>query len=1190
MPNTHFSHQLAEALFAEAGDALFLFDPDSDQLLDVNAVAERLTGYPRRELLRLPATYLFRFGGQGGMQRLRRAAHKTEVFHAQDGFFLRTNRDGVWVPVNLTLSRLHVRPKTLGLITARDVSEQREAHARLEKAEQARAAAEHRYRLLLESSGEGIYGIDLRGRCTFINRAAAHMLGYHPDEVLGQDMHALIHHRRPDGTPYPVEDCPIFRAFREGRGCHVESEVLWRRDGTPFPAEYSCRPLVDAGVMRGAVVTFLDISDRKRAEEALAREHNLLRTLMDHLPGYVFVKDAQSRFVTTNAAHLRTLGVRDREDVVGKTDFNFFPRELAEQYYADEQAIVRTGQPLLAREESTVDPAGGTHWMLTTKVPLRDGRGEVIGLVGMCQDITERKRAEEALRASEEQYRCLAEATPQIVWTTRADGWLEYVNRRWTEYTGLTLDQSQGSGWTAAIHREDRQTCIDTWLRAALGGEPFEVAYRLRRASDGAYRWHLNRGVPMRDAAGRVVRWYGTCTDIHDQQLTAEALRQAKEAAEAANRAKSEFLANMSHEIRTPMNGILGMTELALGTDLTSEQRDYLDMVKASADALLAVINDILDFSKIEARKLQLDAVEFSLRDCLGDTLKGLAVRAQEKGLELACDVPPDVPDGVVGDPVRLRQVLLNLVGNAIKFTDEGEVVVVVRPAIGPMGPMGPIGPMAPDTALHFEVRDTGIGIPTEKQALIFEAFAQADTSTTRKYGGTGLGLTISSHLIGLMGGRIWVESTPGQGSTFHFTARFGLAPAPRPAPALSLDDLPVLVVDDNATNRRILEEMLGNWRMRPALATSGEAALAALRQAAAAGEPFPLVLLDAHMPGLDGFSVADMILHSPELAGTIIVILTSAGLPGDAAHCRELGIAASVMKPFKQSELLDAILTALDRSVRGVAPRAAAERPPPRAAGRALRILLAEDNVVNQKLAVRLLEKQGHSVTVAGNGREALVALTAEPFDLVLMDVQMPEMDGLEATAQIRRAEQGSGRHVPIVAMTAHAMKGDRERCLAAGMDGYVSKPIQPGELFEAVDRLAFPADRDRPDTSAQAPPEVLDTAEVLERVGGDVELLRELVRVFLDTWPRQVAEMRAALGQRDSPALARVAHTLKGTAGTLGARAAYVAAQRLEAALREGGVTEAEAAFAALEEALARLQPALVALAEEGGGPQGL
>ncbi len=688
MPNTHFSHQLAEALFAEAGDALFLFDPDSDQLLDVNAVAERLTGYPRRELLRLPATYLFRFGGQGGMQRLRRAAHKTEVFHAQDGFFLRTNRDGVWVPVNLTLSRLHVRPKTLGLITARDVSEQREAHDRLEKAEQARAAAEHRYRLLLESSGEGIYGIDLRGRCTFINRAAAHMLGYHPDEVLGQDMHALIHHRRPDGTPYPVEDCPIFRAFREGRGCHVESEVLWRRDGTPFPAEYSCRPLVDAGVMRGAVVTFLDISDRKRAEEALAREHNLLRTLMDHLPGYVFVKDAQSRFVTTNAAHLRTLGVRDREDVVGKTDFNFFPRELAEQYYADEQAIVRTGQPLLAREESTVDPAGGTHWMLTTKVPLRDGRGEVIGLVGMCQDITERKRAEEALRASEEQYRCLAEATPQIVWTTRADGWLEYVNRRWTEYTGLTLDQSQGSGWTAAIHREDRQTCIDTWLRAALGGEPFEVAYRLRRASDGAYRWHLNRGVPMRDAAGRVVRWYGTCTDIHDQQLTAEALRQAKEAAEAANRAKSEFLANMSHEIRTPMNGILGMTELALGTDLTSEQRDYLDMVKASADALLAVINDILDFSKIEARKLQLDAVEFSLRDCLGDTLKGLAVRAQEKGLELACDVPPDVPDGVVGDPVRLRQVLLNLVGNAIKFTDEGEVVVVVRPAIGPMGPM----------------------------------------------------------------------------------------------------------------------------------------------------------------------------------------------------------------------------------------------------------------------------------------------------------------------------------------------------------------------------------------------------------------------------------------------------------------------------------------------------------------------
>jgi PAS domain S-box-containing protein len=1357
--NTHFTHQLAEALFGEAGDALFLFDPDSDQLLDVNAVAERLSGFPRPQLLRLPATYLFRFGGKGGMQRLRQAAHKTEVFHSQEGFFLRTNQDGVWVPVNLTMSRLHVRPRTLALITARDVREQREAFARCEKAEaqlrrvlasvsdclwaaeivggrwhygyfspvverltgrpadfflgdvrhwrgalhpedrprwdqalarmsagqsvqeeyrvvwpdgrvrwlrdsvrvsregpagqaarlrldgvltdvserkqaeQAQAAAEHRYRLLLESSGEGIYGIDLQGRCTFLNRAAAHMLGYDADEVLGQDMHALIHHHRPDGTPYPVEECPIYRAFREGRGCHVETEVLWRRDGTPFPAEYSSRPLVDAGVIRGAVVNFLDISDRKRAEEALARERNLLRTLMDHLPDHVFVKDAESRFVTANVATLRTLRAASLEQVLGRTDRDFLPAELAEQYYADEQAVVRSGEPLYNREEQVIDAAGRRRWLLTTKLPLRDGRGAVVGLVGISHDITERRQAEEerarllereraaraeaeaalrardeslqALRVSEEQYRALAEATPQVVWTTRADGWIEYVNRRWLEYTGLTREQSQGRGWTVALHPDDRRACIDSWTQAVLTGQPYEVAFRLRRGADGAYRWHLNRGVPVRDGTGRVIRWYGTCTDIHDQKRAAEALQEAKDAAEAANRAKSEFLANMSHEIRTPMNGILGMTELALGTDLNPEQREYLTMVKASADALLAVINDILDFSKIEAKKLELDAVALSLRDALADALKGLAVRAQEKGLELAYHVPPDVPDDVVGDPVRLRQVIVNLVGNAIKFTERGEVVISVRqettehtekrqedkePQAAKGGDSsGPSG-VRSVVCLHFEVRDTGIGIAPDKQGLIFQAFAQADTSTTRKYGGTGLGLTISSHLISLMGGRIWVESAVGEGSTFHFTGRFGLAaePAARPAAPVPLDGLPVLVVDDNATNRRILHDLLSNWRMRPTQAGGGEAALAALKQAAAAGEPFPLVLLDAHMPGMDGFALADLIQHSPDLSGATMVILTSAGLPGDVAHCRELGIAASVMKPFKQSELLDAILTALNPPAGGAHRRAPSDGLPARAVGRSLRILLAEDNEVNQKLAMRLLEKQGHAVAVAANGREALAALTTGPFDVVLMDVQMPEMDGFEATALIRRAEEGTGQHVPIVAMTAHAMKGDRERCLAAGMDAYISKPIQPGELIGAIDSLIAPADRAGPPTSSTpGPPETLDRAELLDRVGGDVKLLRELVGVFLDSWPGQVSELRAALERGDGPTLARVAHTLKGTVGTLGARAAYAAAQRLEAVLRDGRLVEARAACDVLEEALLHLRPALAALAEEGGDP---
>jgi PAS domain S-box-containing protein len=793
-------------------------------------------------------------------------------------------------------------------------------------------------------------------------------------------------------------------------------------------------------------------SDRQRVEAALEQERNLLHTIMDHLPDNIYFKDAASRFIRISKAMATQFGLADPAEAVGKTDFDFFTEEHARQAMADEEEILRTGQGVVNKEEKETWPDGHTTWTLTTKMPLRDEQGRTVGTFGLSRDVTERRRA-------------------------------------------------------------------------------------------------------------------------------AEALQRAKEEAEAASRAKSTFLANTSHEIRTPLNAIMGMTELVLKSHLTSRQREFLATVRDSGEALLSVINDILDFSRIEAGKLVLERQPFDLWESLGDTMKSFAIAAAAQGLELACVIHPDVPRMVVGDYGRLRQIVVNLVGNAVKFTRQGEVILEVG-LEPPLGNGAPAAEAGRDVVLHFVVSDTGMGIPEDRRSAIFEMFEQADNSMTRRHGGAGLGLSIASRLAGLMQGRIWVQSELGRGSEFHFTVQLGLA-APEIAGAVPpepprLHGMRVLAVDDNATNRRLLEEILRSWSMVPASAAGAREALVLIARAREAGEPYDLVLADAHMPDVDGFALVEQIRHDPSLDSVVVMMLTSGDRPEDMTRCDRLGIAAYLLKPIKQSELLEAVELAL-----GMTAPADKRSPSDESRRRIgpLHILLVEDSLINQKLAVALLEGEGHRVTVVHNGRQAIDALDEGRFDLVVMDVQMPEMDGLEATARIRAKQRQHGSRTPILAMTAYALKGDRQRCLEAGMDGYIAKPIRAEELFDAIESLLGGPDAPAACWTAAAPEHsIVDWSSALSMAQGDPVILRAMVEAAMEEIPRQLAAIREAVAEQHPAGWLIPAHTLKGGLRYFTLGDAFNHAARLEDLARANRLENAADVLAALEDQIGRLLPALL------------
>lgn len=972
----------------------------------------------------------------------------------------------------------------------------------------------------------------------------------------------------PDVFPWLTQEFSDFNA-RNDCECVFEKEINAQGDQRHY--EIKLKQMIDvSGKFNGNVVTFNDITERKLAEELLRKSEQCLRKFVDNAPLGIVVIDNDGTVTATNSKMLEILGLTFAE-FIKETNVLTYPILVQSGVSASIRKCLDTGENVVA-EHLFTNKRGKTLYMRMHFAPLRDAHKKTIGVQGLVEDVTKRKQVEHALETERQRLFSVLDELPGYVYLRSADHRIHFTNKYFRQRFG----------------EPGKKPCYTILHGRCHPCEKCPASRIFRKKEPQKWEWTGKEdrvyqvfGYPFTDINGETLS-LELGIDITEQKQAEEALQKAKEVAEAANRAKSEFLANMSHEIRTPMNGIIGMTELTILTDLNPEQKEYLGMVRSSAESLLRVINDILDFSKIEAGKLDFEEVDFSPRTNLEKIAEGLAVHAHEKGLEMNCMINPNVPSVVLGDPGRLRQVLINLIGNAVKFTEKGEINIGVELLLPHSTRAIELAPERSEgkCLLRFFVSDTGIGIPKDKMDKLFQSFSQIDSSSTRKYGGTGLGLAISKQIVNLMGGVMGVESEEGVGSTFDFLIPFSQSNdiiIEEPPQNMDLNGTRVLAIDDNETNRIILRGILTNWGMDVEIAKGGIEGLEILTNARVNRTPFQMVLLDSQMPDMDGFTVAKLIKRDFE--GMAIMMITSNDVWGDISRCLEVGITAYLVKPVKQAALHDALVKTLSQHFEEVQEVSAATNEvlikitnpvSPNDTVHKLKILLAEDNLINQRVAVAFIEKNGWLVTAVKDGQEALEAYEKEDYDLILMDIQMPEMDGLEATQIIREMEVLRNSHIPIIAMTAYAMKGDKERCLEAGMDAYVAKPLRAEQLYATIIQV-LKGDSEQPNQLIEPP---VDLKQLLDTLDGNKEILADLVEHFIREFPLQLTEIKKSIIAGDAKQIERTAHSLKGAVVNFGAKTAYRLASEIEGMGRTDNLQDVNQIIIRLEREMERFR----------------